>query len=214
MQITQLTLGEFATNCYVLQGEDKGKCAIIDPADNGNEIQRVVESLHTVPEAILLTHGHFDHLLGVPYLQECWPDLKVYCHRLDCPAETTELYEGVTYPTVSAAGNLNHYAQDDKVDIGGLTVTVLHTPGHTPGSVTLIAGNALFTGDTLFRGDIGRTDFAEGDGLSMTQSLAKLAALPGDYDVLPGHDGMSTLNVERKSNPYLTNSKEQPFPSM
>lgn len=211
MHITQLTLGDFATNCYILQGPT-GACAVIDPADGGAEIVRVLESMDARPEMVLLTHGHYDHILAVPFLQERWPGLPVYCHRLDWPKETTEVDMGVVYPTVTSFPNLRHYGEGDEVEVGGLTVKVLHTPGHTPGSVTLQAGEVLFTGDTLFQGDIGRTDFEGGDEGAMMGSLARLAALPGDCRVLPGHDETSTLSAERAHNPYLAQAVRR-FPA-
>ena len=203
MVITRLQLGDFVTNCYVLQCYDTSICVLIDPADNGPEICRTLEKMATVPEAILLTHGHFDHFLAVPFLQERWPDIPVYCHPLDCPSETSENYEGKIYPTVSALRNLCHYGEGDKIDVGGLSVQVIGTPGHTPGSVVLLVENAMFTGDTLFKGDIGRTDFEGGDNLAMMKSLARLAAMTDDYHVFPGHDEVTTLNAERTHNPYL-----------
>lgn len=203
MQIKQLILGDFETNCYVLQGPDAGICAVIDPADNGPEICRTLKALGTVPEAVLLTHGHFDHILAVPYLQERWPDLPVYCHPLDCPAETKEKYAGKIYPTVSAFQNLRQYRDGDEITVGGLHVRVIGTPGHTPGSVSLVVETALFTGDTLFNGSIGRTDFEGGDDRAMMRSLTRLSALDGDYRVFPGHGPVTTLNAERAHNPFL-----------
>lgn len=203
MQIKQLILGDYGTNCYVLQGKENGICVVIDPADNGPEICKTMESMGTVPEAILLTHGHSDHILAVPYLQERWPDLVVYCQASDCPEETTEKYAGSIFPTVSAFKNLHHYRDGDKIVVGGLTVNVIGTPGHTPGSVTLKIGNTLFTGDTLFEGSIGRTDFEGGDDQAMMRSLVKLSSLKDDYKLFPGHGPSSTLNFERSHNPFI-----------
>ena len=209
MTVTLLTLGDFATNCYLVRGEDPSTCAVVDPAGDGPALLAALEDLGVRPEAVLLTHGHYDHILAIPDLQARWPALPVYCHPLDCPQETTEDWDGATYPTVTAFSNLRHYGEGDGVAVSGLTFRVLHTPGHTPGSVTLLAGDALFTGDTLFQGDIGSTEYPGGDDAALAKSLARLAALPGDYRVLPGHDELSTLAEERAKNPYLHTGPRQ-----
>lgn len=203
MQITQLILGDYATNCYIMEDEGSNVCAIIDPADNGMQIIKEIEESGSEPAAIFLTHGHYDHILAVPVILERWPKIPVYCHKADCPDALTEVDMGVTYPTVSAFSNLCYYKENQVLFIGSIPVKVWHTPGHSKGSVTLEAGNVLFTGDTLFNGDIGRSDFAGGSYKELIKSLKMLASLPGDYQVLPGHDGVSTLNNERKNNPYL-----------
>ena len=110
---------------------------------------------------------------------------------------------GRMYPTATALGNRIAMEDRQQIKVGDLSFAVLHTPGHTPGSVSLLSDDVLFTGDTLFCGSIGRTDFAGGDDRKMMQSLARLAALPGDYRVCPGHEGETTLERERKYNPYL-----------
>ncbi len=152
---------------------------------------------------MLLTHGHYDHILAVPALQKRWPDLPVWCHPLDVPREMTERDMGRVYPTVAAFRNLRPLAEGDSLTVAGLRIDVMHTPGHTPGSVTFRIGDVLFTGDTLFCRSIGRTDFAGGDDSQMAASLRRLAALPGDYRVLPGHEEATVLSQERLYNPYL-----------
>jgi len=205
MEIRRMVAGDFFTNCYVVWGGAPGRAVLIDPADDAPGLLRLLDGLGLTAEAVLLTHGHYDHILAVPGLQERWPDLPVYCHPLDVPRELTERDMGRTYPTVAAFANLRPLADNQELALAGIPVRVLHTPGHTPGSVTFRMEGALFTGDTLFRGDIGRTDFAGGDGAQMNASLARLAALEGDFRVLPGHEEESTLGRERRTNPWLKN---------
>lgn len=214
MQIEQLVLGMFETNCYLVEGQEEGKCVLIDPADSAGALIRRMEEKKAVPEAVLLTHGHYDHFLAVPGLQERWPGLAVYCHPLDCPKELVEHDMGMVFPTVTAFANVQGLKEGQRLELAGLEFQVLHTPGHTPGSVSFLARDAkgakgaaakeaLFTGDTLFCGSIGRTDFAGGSMRQMRSSLRRLASLPGDYRVYPGHEGLTSLAAERRSNPYL-----------
>lgn len=221
MQIEQLVLGMFETNCYMVAGPEEGKCVLIDPADDAGALIQRMGRKKAVPEAVLLTHGHYDHFLAVPSLQERWPGLAVYCHPLDCPKELEEHDMGMVFPTVTAFANVRELMDGQRLALAGLEFQVLHTPGHTPGSVSFLvrdakgAGNpfpgggaaaaeeALFTGDTLFCGSIGRTDFAGGSMKQMRASLRRLAALPGDYRVFPGHEGLTSLEAERRRNPYL-----------
>ena len=204
MQISQMTLGMYQTNCYILNQQGCSECVLIDPADEPKKVLAKLEQLQLTPVAVLLTHGHYDHILAVPALQQKWPELPVYCHELDRPDALTEEDMGQTFPTVTSFKNLRPLQEGETLELGGITFQVLHTPGHTPGSVTFAAGKDLFVGDTLFRGSIGRTDFAGGDDRQMAQSLARLAALPGDYNVYPGHEGTTTLERERRMNPWLS----------
>lgn len=194
MEITVLTLGGYMTNCYILRQEASSKCLIIDPGYEAGRILSVLQQKQLEPEAILLTHGHFDHVGAVQDLA-AETDCDVYIAEADLslpPMITNgKLYYTHTYP---ASGTLN---------LAGLAVRVLPTPGHTPGSVCLLVEDTMFSGDTLFQGSCGRTDLPGGSWEQIAASLKTLAALPGDYRVLPGHGGETTLDRERQSNPYL-----------
>lgn len=209
MQVKVVQLGMIGTNCYIFWDEDSRKCAVVDPGDDGGQVAAFIQGQGLEPVAILLTHSHFDHILGIPGIRAQWPDLPVYCHPADVnEGQTTVSMFGSTFPAVSSFGNLRYYREGDRVEVGPITLEVLETPGHTPGSVTLKGDGVLFTGDTLFRGSIGRTDLEGGSYEQIMASLRKLAALPGDYRVCPGHEGLSTLDAERRSNYYLMQAQE------
>lgn len=200
MEINVLQLGQIGTNCYIFRKEGSAKCGVVDPGDQGEQVARWLKDQGLEPEAVLLTHGHFDHILGIPGLRGEWPDLPVYCHPADRGEGGTTGIFGQRFPTVRSFGNITPYKERDVVNVGGIKVEVLETPGHTPGSVTLRAGDVLFTGDTLFAGSMGRTDLPGGDEGQIMASLKRLAELEGDYQVLPGHEGQSTLERERRTN--------------
>ena len=150
----------------------------------------------TGADYIILTHAHFDHTEGVPELHKALPEVPVYLHPDDAALLGTQIFPALGAPTVP-------YQEGDTVSLGSLDIQVLHTPGHSLGGVTLVVGNALFTGDTLFQDSMGRTDLPGGSYQQLLASLKRLAQLPGDYHVLPGHMGTSTLEAERKRNYYM-----------
>ena len=203
MKITRYVLGELATNCYLLIDEEHGEAAVLDPADEAEALRRAVEDAGATLRYILLTHGHRDHTLAAPELHELFPDAEVYIHAADKGA--VGMY---SYPMDERIGDaLRFYGEGDTLPLGGLTLEVLHTPGHTGGSVCLKCvgdgSRALFTGDTLFAGSMGRIDLPGAQPDKMFPSLARLKKLEGDYDVLPGHGETSTLAHERQYNLYL-----------
>ena len=200
MEISVLRLGQIGTNCYIFRREGGYKCGVVDPGDQGEQVARWLVDKGLEAQAVLLTHGHFDHILGIPGLREEWPDLPVYCHPADWGEGDAASLFGQRFPTVRSFGDITPYREGDVVNVAGIAVEVLETPGHTPGSVTLRAENVLFTGDTLFAGSMGRTDLPGGDEGELMRSLKRLGELEGDYQVLPGHEGQSTLERERSGN--------------
>ena len=199
MKITRYILGELGTNCYLLLDEETKEAAIIDPADEADTLRRAVEDAGARLRYILLTHGHRDHTLAAPELHRMFPEAGVYIHPKDKGAVGF-----ACYPMDELIGaDLKFYDEGDTLPLGGMTIEVLHTPGHTGGSVCLRCGAALFTGDTLFAGSMGRVDLPGAEPEKMLPSLARLARLDGDYDVYPGHMETTTLARERQYNLYL-----------
>ena len=201
MKIDSLTVGPIGTNCYILQDETAKLCAVIDPGDEAERVARAVEQTGCVPAMILLTHGHFDHYTGVGGLLEKWPDLPVYIHENDVTDRAAGGFD-LLCPRLPEK-NQRYYKEGDCLKLGGLTIRVLETPGHSRGSVCLVVGDVIFSGDTLFYGSCGRTDFAGGSYEDILRSLKRLAELPGQYRVYPGHDRPTDLDFERRMNPYM-----------
>ena len=191
MNIQKLTLGLYQTNIYILSNDTEA--AVIDPGYEPDIILDALEGREL--KAILLTHGHFDHV-GAVKERVAETGCKVYIHAAD-----------LSLPPMITAGQLYYthtYAEGDTVcPIEGAALHVLHTPGHTPGSVCLLLGDQMFSGDTLFEGSCGRMDLPGGDQLQMHQSLNRLVSLQADYHIHPGHGGSTTLAAEKRYNPYM-----------
>lgn len=194
LKIHVLPLGDYQTNCYIVHEENSTDCLIIDPGYEPEILSSYLEEKGLTPEAILLTHCHFDHVGAVKDLAAQY-DCKVFLDKKEL-AMPPMLTNGPLYYT-------DGYGDGDTLTLAGIPIQVLETPGHTPGSVCLIMEDTLFPGDTLFAGSCGRTDLPCGDARAMRDSLRRLAALSENYRVCPGHGPSSTLNREKKTNPYL-----------
>ncbi len=201
MLIKCLPVGQIEANCYIVTDENTMECAVIDPGDESNTILDYIERQKLKPKYIFLTHGHFDHVMACNAVHE-ETGATVCMNRLDVPIARSGYY------CFEPPEDTVWYKNGDIFHVGSLTFEVIETPGHTPGGVTLKCGEALFTGDTLFRESCGRTDLPGGDMNALMKSLKKLADLPGDYEVYPGHMDTSTMKRERIFNYYVKYAKE------
>lgn len=198
MKVKLLRVGPIGTNCYILEDDQTNLAAVIDPGDEPELIQEALEKEGVEVRYLLLTHGHYDHTTAVPALHRVYPQADIYIHQADANGAGSTLF-----PLVGEVDDLKLYDEGDVIRLGDHEIQVLHTPGHSPGSVTLKVEDVLFTGDTLFAGSCGRTDLRGGSYEQIMQSLKRLGELKGDFHVCPGHEATSTLERERRSNPFL-----------
>ncbi len=201
MKVESLRVGPIQTNCYILCDETAKVCAVIDPGDEGDRIAAAVEKTGCALQYVLLTHGHFDHFTGLAALLRHY-DVPVYIQPKDAMEQDDGNQYSVRFPRLDDA-HQRWYGDGDELQLGNLTIRVMETPGHSQGSVCLVVGDVIFSGDTLFRSSCGRTDLPGGDYRAILESLGRLGRLEGDYHVYPGHDRDSTLAEERRFNPYL-----------
>ncbi len=209
MKIDSLILGMYETNCYVLRSPEEAKdCLVIDAGLEAGKLINFLQENKLNPVALVLTHGHIDHIAGVNALRAQFPIIKVYIHKLDAemlekPVSNLSAMTGAAFITEPADFTVE---EQDVIEQAGIKLEVLHTPGHTPGGISLYSKEqgVVFVGDALFADSVGRTDFP---GSSMTQLIKgikeKLLTLPDETKVYPGHGPQTTIAHEKKYNQYL-----------
>jgi glyoxylase-like metal-dependent hydrolase (beta-lactamase superfamily II) len=206
MRVVPIPNGAFAENCYLVIDEAAAVCAIVDPGEEAGLILHKIEQAGAHPVAIWITHAHVDHVLGVSRVRSA-TGAPVLLHPADRP-----LYDRV--PQQAAAFGLRAdalpppdaaWVHGEAARVGGLTFTVRHTPGHSPGSVSLVGEGVAFAGDVLFQGSIGRTDLPGGDHQTLIDSIEReLLVLPDSTIVYSGHGPQTTIGAERRTNPFLS----------
>jgi hydroxyacylglutathione hydrolase len=196
--IKTIPAGVYEANCYLIVDEDTKECGIIDPGGDAKKIDAIIKSLNANPRYILLTHGHFDHVGGVIELINSF-NIPYYIHEID------EKYMEKDNSVFGTLPKASGYLKDgDTIKLGETVIKVIETPGHTKGGVCFLVNDKLFTGDTLFQGSVGRSDFIGGDGRELINSIkTKLLPLGDEIEVYPGHGEASTIGYEKRRNPFL-----------
>ncbi len=199
MDIKTLAVGPLETNCYVVSDKTTGEAMVIDPGDEPDRIIELSEGLDV--KYIVLTHAHFDHAGAVPELKEA-TGARIALHPADKEAYSTVTEQAAFWGFQSDPMPEPDImlAEGDELSLGGITLRVLHTPGHSPGCICLLGGGVLFSGDTLFKGSVGRTDFPGGSIGELKASFRRLLELPPETAVLPGHGPATTIAGERSYN--------------
>ncbi|HCA72020.1 MAG TPA: MBL fold metallo-hydrolase [Ruminococcaceae bacterium] len=207
MQIQKIPGGPLPTNCYLLTDDKTKETAVIDPGFFDSKLEKAVKQNHV--KMVLLTHGHFDHITGVSQVVS-QTGAKIYMDEKEHDFPSNPV---LNLSNAMGLGSIPPFVPDvllrdgDSIELGSLKIKVMHTPGHTCGGCCYLVENALFSGDTVMCGTVGRTDFPTGSYQDILRSAQKLGALPGNYRVLPGHEFETTLDWERKNNPYMGTEK-------
>lgn len=205
MKIHHLQLGELRSNCYIAETEP-ARCVAIDIGGDSRLLLEFLKLKKLKLTKILLTHGHFDHIGGVSEVAAA-TGAEVFIHENDAPmlqSASLSLASGISIMPFKPVTNYTVVSDCCIINDGDVAFKVMHTPGHSMGSVCYIANDVIFSGDTLFCCSVGRTDFPGSNAALMRESLKSICYLSGDYKIYPGHNESTTLDYERKSNPYLS----------
>jgi len=209
MQVDRLVLGLFETNCFIARADAAAdKCIVIDTGLDKAGALEYLDAGKLMPQALIITHGHADHIGGVASLKEKYPDMKIYIHQTDAPMLTGEMdnLSSMTGMLIEAPPADVLVKDGDVIAHAGIKLKVIHTPGHTQGGISLYAEDdkVLFGGDTLFADSVGRSDFPGGDMTQLIDSIkTKLFVLPDDTIVYTGHGPETNIGYEKKHNPFV-----------
>jgi hydroxyacylglutathione hydrolase len=207
MEVRMFTVGPVQENCFLFRREGSDRALVLDPGEEPDRILEAIEQLGVTVEAVLVTHCHFDHIGAVAPVARA-TDAPVYVSEIERPV----LADIMSYVPFPGFGPYESYEADhllrggERLELGGFEIDVLFTPGHSPGHLTysVPAERAIFSGDVLFQGSVGRTDLPGGDWGTLLESIRSLVeTLPPDTKVYPGHMGITALGVERETNPFL-----------
>ena len=205
MKIQRFVVGKLQTNCYFIYDEENGEAAVVDPGGDYETLSSFIDENGLKVRHIFLTHGHFDHMLVADQIREK-TGARIVIHKDDekmLSAADDNMYLSIAREPFRPCRADVLLSGGERTKISGVEAFFLHTPGHTPGSTSIIVDNVIFTGDTLFRNDVGRTDLEGGSELEMKYSLRTLFDLDDDYILYPGHGRSTTLLEEKRNNPYL-----------
>ncbi|MFC4411127.1 MBL fold metallo-hydrolase [Chungangia koreensis] len=208
LNVHSLPLGPVQANCYLVMNERK-ESLIIDPGGEGEKLIRKISSIGAKPQAILLTHAHFDHIEAVDHVREKY-GIPVWIHEREANWLTDPMLNGskkyIDLPNISVKKADHLFRKEGQMEVSGFTFNLLHTPGHSPGSVSFhfSEDQIAIVGDTLFQGGVGRTDLVQGNEDQLMESItSKLLTLADDTIIYPGHGSWTTPMEERKTNPFL-----------
>ncbi|BCJ93486.1 MBL fold metallo-hydrolase [Anaerocolumna cellulosilytica] len=206
MKIQTLVLGAVRTNCYLITNEETRETIIIDPGAQAELVKAKIQELGSVPMAVLLTHGHFDHIMAAKELAEEYA-IEIYVHETEKELVSNSSLNGGYLINTSYGLVPDTLIKEEVLKMAGFELQVLHTPGHTVGSVCFYLKDqkVLISGDTLFLGSVGRTDLPTGNFDTLQKSIReKLFILPEDVIVYPGHGDATTIGYEKNHNPYVS----------